>query len=84
MCIISNAVENVSNTKILIATNLSTNRQLTVYSNTVANISHNNAMILPVPYPQTIQFHDLELHYEVVFHNRKYLQVTECSEAFTE
>lgn len=59
MCIISNPIESVSATKILIAPNYKLNRQLTVYSNNVNNTSNNNAMILPVPNPQTIKLHDL-------------------------
>ena len=70
MCIISNPVASVSNTKILVAINSSSNRQFTVYSNNVANISNNNAMILPVPYPQTVKFHDLT-NYENLFDDCK-------------
>jgi len=74
MCIISNSIESVSNTKILVAINSSSNRQFTVYSNNVANTSNNNAMILPVPYPQTVKFHDLT-NYKNLF--------DDCKKCFT-
>ncbi len=59
MCIISEPVESVAKTKILVAPDATGTRQLTVYSNAVDNNSPNNAMLLPVPNPQTVQFHDL-------------------------
>ncbi len=59
MCIISNQVETVAKTKILVAVKPLTNRQLTVYSNSVNNTTDGNAMILPVPFPNTVTFHDL-------------------------
>lgn len=68
MCIINNKVESVSNTKILVATNKSCTRQLTVYGNTVDNKIDDNAMILPVPNPDTIIFHDLS-EYKDIFND---------------
>lgn len=68
MCIISNYVETVAKTKILVAVKPLTNRQLTVYSNSVDNKSDGNAMILPVPYPNTVQFHDLS-NYKNIFND---------------
>lgn len=59
MCMISNEIETVSNTNILVAPNHNNTRQLTVYSNYVSNLSESNAMVLPVPLPQTLQFIDL-------------------------
>lgn len=59
MCMISNEIESVSNTKILVAPNHDKSRQLIVYSNYVSNVSESNAMVLPVPLPQTLQFIDL-------------------------
>jgi hypothetical protein len=56
---ISNEIETVSNTKILVAPNHDKTRQLTVYSNYVSNVSESNAMVLPVPLAQTLQFIDL-------------------------
>ena len=70
MCIISNPVEEVTNTKILIVPNTRTNRQLTIYSNEVFNKSSNNAMILPVPNPQTVMFHNLS-SYPTIFKDCK-------------
>ncbi len=59
MCIISEPVESVAKTKILVAPDATGTRQLTVYSNAVDNNSPNNAMLLPVPNPKSVQFHDL-------------------------
>ena len=59
MCLISTEIETVSNTKILVAPNYNNTRQLTVYSNFISNISESNAMVLPVPLPQTLQFINL-------------------------
>lgn len=65
MCIISNKVNKVAKTKLLIAVNPSNNRQFVVYSNVVNNISSNNAMILPVPNPTSIKFHDLSSYKDI-------------------
>jgi hypothetical protein len=59
MCLISTEIESVTNTKILVAPNHNNTRQLTVYANYVNNISESNAMVLPVPLPQTLQFINL-------------------------
>ncbi len=60
MCIISNKVEKVAKTKILVGVNkLNPSIQLTVYCNSVSNNTDGNAMILPVPNPNTVKFHDL-------------------------
>lgn len=59
MCLISTEIESVSNTKILVAPNYNNTRQLTVYSNFVSNVSESNAMVLPVPLPQSLQFINL-------------------------
>ena len=59
MCLISTEIESVSNTKILVAPNSNNTTQLVVYSNYINNISESNAMVLPVPFPQTVRFIDL-------------------------
>jgi hypothetical protein len=59
MCLISTEIEKVSKTKILVAPNSNSTRQLVVYSNYVNNVSESNAMVLPVPNPQTVKFIDL-------------------------
>lgn len=59
MCLISEAIESVSDTKIFCGVNSEKTRQFTVYCNQVNNISENNAMVLPVPFPNTVEFHDL-------------------------
>ncbi len=74
MCIISNYVENVANTKILVAVNPEKTRQFTCYSNTVNNSTDGNAMILPVPYPNSVKFHDLS-NYKNIF--------DDCKDCFT-
>lgn len=70
MCIISNSVSKVSDTKILVAVNEKTDRQLVVYSNKVDNASQNNAMILPVPMPETVKFINLS-EYKNIFDDCK-------------
>jgi hypothetical protein len=60
MCLISQEVETVNDTKIFCGLNSNKNKQITVYSNTVNNISNNNAMVLPVPFPDSVNFHNLE------------------------
>lgn len=59
MCMISLPVEQVSNTNIFVGLNSTKTRQITIYSNYVANYSNANAMVIPVPYPQSVQFHDM-------------------------
>ncbi len=59
MCIISKPIQDVADTKILVAVDTTKTRQLIVYSNTVINLCEKNAMILPVLNPNTILFHDL-------------------------
>ncbi len=59
MCIISLPVKSVGKTKLFVGPDVSGTNQITVYSNNVDNISDLNAMILPVPYPETVRFIDL-------------------------
>lgn len=59
MCIIGKYIKKVSNTKILVGPNETHDRQIVIYSNEVINNCKNNVMILPVPYPDTIEFIDL-------------------------
>lgn len=65
MCIISGKINSVSNTKLFCGTNSVASRQITVYANNVDNPTRNNTMILPVPFPQSIQFHDLTKYSEL-------------------
>jgi hypothetical protein len=60
MCIISGEIESVTKTKIFCGVNREKNRQLTVYANSVKTNSMNNAMILPVVFPESLQFHNLQ------------------------
>lgn len=66
MCLVSLAVKNIAKTKILVGTNKDKNQQITIYSNVIDNNSNNNAMILPVPYPETIKFINLS-NYKDIF-----------------
>ncbi len=59
MCMISLPVEQVSKTNIFIGLNSSKTHQITVYSNFVSNNSDGNAMVIPVPFPSTVNFHDV-------------------------
>lgn len=59
MCMISLPVEKVSKTNIFIGLNSDKSRQITIYSNYVSNYSDANAMVIPVPSPQTVKFHDI-------------------------
>jgi hypothetical protein len=65
MCIISQPVKEVESTKILVAIGSDQSRQMIVYSNRVDNEISTNAMILPVPNPKTIKFHDLSKHKDI-------------------
>ncbi len=73
MCIISNEIKFVKNTKILCALSDDRKKQLIVYGNEIDNVTNNNAMILPVPNPQTIKFHDLSNYTEIFY---------DCSKCF--
>jgi hypothetical protein len=68
MCIISEPVEDVSKTKILVGVNSDFTKQITVYSNDVENYSESNAMILPVPNPQSVKFINLA-NYSKIFND---------------
>lgn len=59
MCMISKEVETVNDTKIFCGLNTNKTKQFTVYANKVNNVSDNNAMVLPVPFPESVTFHDL-------------------------
>lgn len=65
MCIISLEVSEVANTKILVGPNADKTKQITVYSNSVDNTSNHNAMILPVPFPESVEFIDLTAYSDV-------------------
>jgi hypothetical protein len=64
MCIINEPAE-VSNTEILVSPNHDNTRQIVVYANKVSTHSTNNAMILPVPHPETVKLHDLSNYTEI-------------------
>lgn len=59
MCIISGTINEVAKTKIFCGLNKDKTRQITIYSNEVDSAVDNNLMILPVPFIETVKFHDL-------------------------
>ena len=67
MCIINEPAK-VAKTKILVAPSSykEINRQLTVYMNSVTTLIEDNAMILPVPFPKSVKFHNLD-NYKDIF-----------------
>lgn len=56
---LNSPVYKVADTFIFVGVNSTKTRQFTVYSNEIVNFSRKNAMILPVPYPSSVKFHDL-------------------------
>jgi hypothetical protein len=56
---ISLPIEQVSKTNIFVGLNSSKTSQITIYSNFVSNNSNGNAMVIPVPFPSTVKFHDV-------------------------
>lgn len=60
MCMISDQIKSVGSTKIFCGVNKHQTKQLTVYANTVNNVSNNNAMVLPVPFPKSVEFYNFE------------------------
>ncbi len=73
MCMISKEIKKVAGTKIFVGVNNDKTKQMTVYANTVDNSSRNNAMVLPVPFPNSVVFHNLE-KYQDFF--------TDCDDSF--
>ncbi len=65
MCIISKEVKSVSKTQILVAVDSKKERQLVVYSNKIDNFIPGNAMILPVPNPSSVKFHNLYTYTDI-------------------
>ena len=74
MCMIDLAVVDIQNTKLFIGLDKEKQRQITIYSNEVNNISKKNTMILPVPFPSTVKFHNLS-GYKDIF--------DDCSKCFS-
>lgn len=64
MCMISKEIKAVASTKIFSGVNSEQSKQITIYANTVDNSSRNNAMVLPVPFPNSVNFHNLEKYKE--------------------
>ena len=68
MCIISLAVQKVAGTQILTGVDAKRKRQIVVYGNTVDNNHDGNAMILPIPHPESIEFINLS-DYKNIFND---------------
>ena len=64
MCVINGPVTSVNATKILAIPSNDGTRQFTVYANKV-DTAADNAMILPVPFPDSVKFHDLSTYSEI-------------------
>ena len=60
MCILSDEVRTVAKTQIYISASSDNQRQLTVYANQVDSVNKWNSMILPVPFPSSIEFVNIE------------------------
>ncbi len=59
MSLISLQINQLSDSKIFCAPNQQKTHQLVILSNEVNNLSNGNAIIIPVPLPQTLKIHDL-------------------------
>jgi hypothetical protein len=57
---ISKEIRAVAGTKLFSGVNHEKTKQITIYANTIDNASKNNAMVLPVPFPDSVVFHNLE------------------------
>lgn len=68
MCIITATVSSVDSTNIFVMPSTDKSRQLTVYNNRIATTTK-NLMILPVPYPQSIQFESSIMNYKTLFND---------------
>lgn len=70
MCFIEKEIKSSPNTQIFIATNVDKKRQIVIYSNKIENLIDDNFIIIPVPNPTTIKFHNL-INYENFFDDCK-------------
>jgi hypothetical protein len=61
MCMVNGPVKTIGATKIFTAPSEDGTRQLTVYSNKVDSPA-DNAMVLPVPFPDSVQLHDFSAY----------------------
>jgi len=61
---ISKEIKAVVSTKLFCGVNSEKSKQIVIYANTVDNSSRNNAMVLPVPFPDSVSFHNLEKYKE--------------------
>ncbi len=56
---ISLPINEVKDTNIFVALNDDRTQQLTIYSNLVDNQTNSNAMVIPIPNPESVQLHDM-------------------------
>ena len=59
MCMFNDTVDDVSSTNLFACLDTTRTRQLLIYSNNVDNKIQSNAMVLPVPHPDSVVFHDM-------------------------
>lgn len=71
----------VSKTKIFVSGNKDSTRQLIVYSNNVDTTKTGNAMILPVPHPESLEFYDLSSKADFFTVIERYFRSTMMSNA---
>lgn len=57
---ISQEIKAVASTQLFCGVNKEKTKQITIYANTINNVIKNNVMILPVPFPTSVIFHNLE------------------------
>lgn len=56
---ISLPINEVTDTNIFVALDDKQEKQLTIYSNLIDNVNELNAMVIPIPHPQSVQFYDM-------------------------
>ena len=60
MCMINEAVNRVSDTKLFASFDNNKKKQIMIYSNEIDNKYPSNAMVLPVPNPKSVKFHSMK------------------------
>ena len=65
MCVIIGPVKEVKKTKLYVSHDTTRTKQLTIYENSI-NTRNNNAMVLAVPNPSSVEFIDLS-SYKTIF-----------------
>jgi hypothetical protein len=60
MCLVSLPINEVYRTNIFVGLNKEKTKQITIFSNVINNTLNKNAIIIPVPYLETLNFHNME------------------------